>query len=816
MIRFKKPKFRFKVKKKTVAVSTLISLFVFIGVVPFNLNAGLSEIITGAIAFLIRTIANSITTILGPDYLNCGLGKLVFNVTGSFDKPTVLTDMNISLLRGNVLSSELFKLYNLFVYIAASLLGVIGLWVTFDFIKTAGDIRHKVVLKERLLKLIISIALLLSIPSLFDILLVINQTLVDVFRLFIVEGLGNTSDYSGAFLTDIFKQLSESNNNDIVLAVIYLMSGFINFWVVFFYMIRDLTICFLFIMAPIMVILLPYRTDLVLRWFKELCSNIFAQAVQAFVLTVIVAISTGLDNGTMYDKFFALAAFAMFIPLTATVKKMLGLEGEVGAAKSNAGLGAAIGAIGLAGALGAGLMKNGARIKSSVGDLRNIKGEESLLEKSDFGSNSVGSSVGSGSLRSTASSALGGFNSEGSGERTGGRGLGIDPNNKTSSNKNQNVDVDGYYDKQGGYSATTRARQLQGMKKNAKKEILKSVVGGVAGILGGGIMAAGTSVYGNPMASLIAAKGGAIAGEAIGETGASAVHSAGVKGSEMVDDAIYGQGIRYDGQENQALDGIFEGTVRPTSFGDIKSNLSTMKNNFQNNREIIKMNKENLQQTQATATGLDASTMNPTDYNKETSAILKRNSLERQGKFEQAHRSYAKNTYNRNNGVNAFEYPNVSASSKSDVEPLYGPQIPSPSILSPSVYPPSLPPISVPVSELFNNSGDNNSNKEIPSPMQNHTEIPVINQGQTTGPRVKVNPQASHINNTNNVPDGVDVNSNNPTSNNSEEDLVTTLQRDLNCQLEEYMNINEYMMALESCKADTPDMFLDNDDGQLF
>lgn len=390
MIHFRKPKVKLNYNKKALIIGTVLSTILLLSFFPLNFYADLKQIISGAIAFLIRGIGDGISSLLKE--MNMNLDKLIFNADGGFSDGKVLSDMNLTLLKNNNVSTQLFKLYTLFLYIAASFLGCVGLWITFDFKRSADDAKHVAILKDRLKKLILSIVLMGSIPTIFDILMTFNQTFVDVFRTFIIDNTSNINT-SGPFLMDTFYQMSKQEGDSIILALIYVMSGFLNVWLIFFYMIRDLTIAFLFLIAPMLALLLPYRADLMLTWLKEMSSNIFTQAVQAMVLSVILAIASTAGSGTLYEKLFCLASFAMFIPLTSTMKKMLGLEGEMGAAKSNAGLGAAMGAMALAGGAIKGISNRAGRVKASVSDLQNITAEENLLNKSRFGETSVSGSA---------------------------------------------------------------------------------------------------------------------------------------------------------------------------------------------------------------------------------------------------------------------------------------------------------------------------------------------------------------------------------------------------------------------------------------
>lgn len=692
-------KLNLKPNKKAVLITTLSTIVILVCLIPLNFKAGLVEILQDslgtAISFLIRGFGWAIASLINE--LGLGIDKLVFNVANNFNNPTILKDANLTLLRQNNLSSQLMGLYNLFVYIGATALSVIGLWVTLDFIKTADDAKHKVVLKERLKKLIISMVLLTSMPLLFDEMMIINQLIVDVFRLVIVNS-GSGTAFEGLFLSDVFKKMSEAEPSNIVLACIYVISTFLNGWMVIFYMIRDLSISLLFIIAPVIAIMLPYNTDLVLKWFKEMASNIFTQAIQAFIMAIVILIASSLgQNATLYDNLFALVAFCLFIPLTATVKKLIGLEGEIGAAKSNAGMGAIVGAMALAGATYSGIKGVKNRIQDANDDIKNISAEEQLLEKSKFESNQVGGSM-NGNQVNVVQRSVGGSSSTSSPSGTdgGGRGIEVDPNNRTSTNKSFAVETQGNYDdlRNGNYTATSRARELQGMKANAKKQRNKAVLGGIGGILGGALMGIGSAAYGNAFISMMAAKAGSEMGSDLGSLTGEKATELGQTTKEVLLDKLFGDGIRYDGEQNQALSSIFEGV-------DIKSSLSEnfekIKSNFNRNKEIINYNKYDevgKDLAEQRATGLDKYSMNSRDYKTESEAILRRNSLERKGYFAKAHRSYARNTYDRNNDfvpetiLNLPGNPKLTGNSNPTV--LIG-EAPKPPINPPNPSPNNMP-----------------------------------------------------------------------------------------------------------------------------
>ena len=166
-----------------------------------------------------------------------------------------------------------------------------------------------------------------------------------------------------------------------------------------------------------------------------------------------------------------------------------------------------------------------------------------------------------------------------SGTTGGGRGIEIDPNNRTSSNRNFGVETQADYDdiNNGKYTATSRARELQGIKANAKRQRNKAVLSGVGGALGGAIMGLGTAAYGNPFISIMAARGGMNIGAGIGDMAGDNLTDLGQETTEFARDKIYGEGIRYDGEQNQALGSIFEGVDMKSRPGEM---MDTIKNNF--------------------------------------------------------------------------------------------------------------------------------------------------------------------------------------------------------------------------------------------
>lgn len=647
--RRKKVKEKKKLNKKRVLISTCCCmLLLFMMPTAF---AGIDDMIFGAICFVIRSIGDCIAGLMGDKFLDRSLERLIFNVSDLKDSSTIFTDYNLTLLTtSGSLSTNMFKLYYVFLYIAISLLGCVFLWTAFDFYKSANDPQHINVLKSRLKKLFITVVLLLSLPYLFDMVMTINQAILDVFRLIGIDLLGDKMSHD---LLGTFKTLSTSENTNIALAILYVMAGLINVWLVVFYMLRDFAICILFIIVPLIIICVPYKTDLIMQWLKEMCSNIFTQAIQAFLFLIIMVLASAISEGSSnYQSIFVLVAFGYFIPMTGKIKKMLGLEGELGAAKSNAGLGAITGAMAVAGIAALSAKNTFGTLRSGRKDLQALKSEEKLMSKSS--SDEVESGV-----RNTSSTGSGGVGASVGGSTSSkvrSRGIEVDPNNRSSENRNHGVELEssnGVNVSHGGaggetYSATSRARQIKGMKSQVRRNMVNSVLGGAVGVVGAGLGAGVASVYGDSRLAMGAAFGGMYIGNSVGSAVGNVGSDIASGLSEYAQDKAFGEGIRYDGEQNPTLTPLTQGVKMPTSISDIKDNFNTIKGNYSANKNFINENKSNLEQVHIRSLGMDTRGMSSEQVQQEKSALISRNRLERRGKFTEAHNMYARKTYDRN------------------------------------------------------------------------------------------------------------------------------------------------------------------------
>lgn len=233
------------------------------------------------------------------------------------------------------------------------------------------------------------------------------------------------------------------------------------------------------------------------------------------------------------------------------------------------------------------------------------------------------------------------------------------------------------------------------MKANARKDIIKSLGGGVLGAVGAGVMAAGTSVYGSPQATAMGAMAGASMGNAVGESAGAGLSNIGSYAAEQGKDFRYGKDVRYDGEQNPRLKNLFEG-VSPS--GGLKSGFETVRANYNSNKAMIQGNKLNRDEVnpekliprndvelsmsrqelankrklehRAEALGIDYSNLNTEQLGAEVKATSLRNRYESRGLFEQANRSYAKETYDRNIEQPKAEVLNATKFISGDENPL--------------------------------------------------------------------------------------------------------------------------------------------------
>lgn len=273
------------------------------------------------------------------------------------------------------------QFYLVFQYMAICFFLPLGLWTGTYFRKAGEDARVKLALKEKIFRMFVTIILLYSAPTILDMMFAINNALVSVFHTVAINLFSNAADNAvqataqSGLLMESFEAQIDSKNATAGQQIAYLITVFLNIWTLFYYYIRDITISFLFIIFPIIAILLPFNPGTVVTWFKEQGANIFTQTIHASLFTVLIAMATMLPYSFANTMFIA-TAFAMVIPMTGIVKRLLGVEGSIGGASTMAGIGMMYGAFRLGSVALSGLRAHGRNLVGGVADRAGIWAEE--------------------------------------------------------------------------------------------------------------------------------------------------------------------------------------------------------------------------------------------------------------------------------------------------------------------------------------------------------------------------------------------------------------------------------------------------------
>lgn len=335
-----------KVRKFILSKKYFITLGILILLFMDSTHAGIimdatTTVLDTVLSFFLRQFA----TILDAVFFESGLVNRIDSVV--YNQGSVLT-MNKG--PADSITKTLASLYLLFNDITEVFMIPIGLLFTF-FLQRAGDnpIR-KAQMKDFGTKLLFVFLLLTCMPSILDVIILVNNSLVKIMYSAVVGIINGDQELlkQGLILNYMKKQAFDTGTT--VHAVTYLMAVFINVWMVFYYFIRDISISFLFVCFPIISVIHPFKRGAVAMWFQEINSNIFTQTIHSICMTVAISIAyfssssvTGQEM-SFSQAMYVMTAFAFVIPFTSTLKGFLGLEGRVGGAKAMAGIGMLYGA----------------------------------------------------------------------------------------------------------------------------------------------------------------------------------------------------------------------------------------------------------------------------------------------------------------------------------------------------------------------------------------------------------------------------------------------------------------------------------------
>lgn len=602
-----------KTNKKQVVITFGLALLISFVFAPHALAADKPNIGERILAGMISTMADGINAIL--QGFGASIDKLLYNVGNE-------KTMGLTLLANNKLSTYIFSVYQVILWLAALGFVPMGLVIAIDFKRSQDNSQHRAILKERLIRFVLTFILLTSMPVLMDMLFASNNIVVGVFRDLgqnILASSGVKMDKG--FLVDSFQQKA-STSGSLLDACVYMMSVVLNGWLVFYYMIRDLTISFLFLLFPVIAIFYPFQKGKVVGWFKEMCSNIYSQVIQAGIMSIILGMCATMsnfgkvaDNTTMYDSLFALVAFASIIPMTGTLKRLVGLEGSVGAASSMAGLGAMMGAVALARGATTSIKQGIGNIREGRAELKDLDAQESMLKKNVGTESSV--------------------------------------DNKELSPIHAQPQLN--------------MEQIQSKRADARRKITQGAVnlGGSAWV--GSTWGIGGSVLGGKGAAAGMAAG-VMAGGYVGYKAGKHIYNKTASVMSDVGDGVFGDGNRPEIKSlSEGNEKLFNGSLAKSTFagtlgkdlkqmpGKIKSNSKNMYNNFQGNLQAISdavPDHENEAEIRKgitdSYTGLTNDAIEGTDFkDQEEKALLLKKKYERLGQPDKAFRAYAKYTPNR-------------------------------------------------------------------------------------------------------------------------------------------------------------------------
>ncbi len=214
---------------------------------------------------------------------------------------------------------------------------------------------------------------LFNLPTLYDLLFSVNQSITGLF--------GGAYDSN---LDKLNEERSEEASGVIGYIFIQLILLGLMLWANFYYLMRKVTLIILMAMGPLMLAfwLHPQTKPITSSWLKELIGSIFVQSIHAFVFWTVATVSA-----TSSGFVETVIVYLIFIPISESVRKLLLMGGDMQGGLAKAGSMLGLGA--LAGMYGA--VKGAIGDKSVMGALRESyngirKGTGSQSQNGDAGS----------------------------------------------------------------------------------------------------------------------------------------------------------------------------------------------------------------------------------------------------------------------------------------------------------------------------------------------------------------------------------------------------------------------------------------------
>ncbi|MDD1505070.1 type IV secretion system protein [Lysinibacillus sp. CNPSo 3705] len=202
--------------------------------------------------------------------------------------------------------------------------------------------------------------MLFFLPTLYELLFQINDGVINLFASTHDSQLDTIQEQM-----DVDNKESEFKGVIGKIAINLVLLG-LALWANFYYMMRRVTLIILMGMGPLMLVfwMMPSLKSVTATWFKELTGSIFVQAVHAMVFWTIAVLSVS-SNGLIET----IIVYVIFIPISESLKGLLGMGGSMQSNLSKAG--AMFGMSALAGMAGAvkGAM-DGKSVSSTLQGLR--------------------------------------------------------------------------------------------------------------------------------------------------------------------------------------------------------------------------------------------------------------------------------------------------------------------------------------------------------------------------------------------------------------------------------------------------------------
>lgn len=235
---------------------------------------------------------------------------------------------------------------------------------------------------------IVSIVLL-NLQTFYDLLFQINGGVVSIFSGSYESNLDTLND----------QQFDDGLEGILGFLLVQLVLLGLMIWANFYYFMRKVTLIILMAMGPLMLVfyLNPKFKPITGSWMKELIGSIFVQAIHAFVFWVVATLSATSDG-----LIETVILYAIFIPISESLRGLIGMGGGMQGTLSKAGammgMGALAGVYGAAkGAMGGQNVMDAVKgaAKGAKGQIGGAKGENGDPKdiKNTLGSN-PGSDIG--------------------------------------------------------------------------------------------------------------------------------------------------------------------------------------------------------------------------------------------------------------------------------------------------------------------------------------------------------------------------------------------------------------------------------------